>query len=81
MGGSQPSSDAPTHLVLYRAFPEVGAVVHTHSRWATAWAQAERPIPALGTTHADYFGGEIPCTRPADEGPRSRVRTRRLPAT
>ena len=50
--------------MLYRAFPEVGAVVHTHSRWATAWAQAERPIPALGTTHADYFGGEIPCTRP-----------------
>ena len=64
MGGWQPSSDAPTHLVLYREFPEVGAVVHTHSRWATAWAQAERPIPALGTTHADYFGGEIPCTRP-----------------
>jgi L-ribulose-5-phosphate 4-epimerase len=50
--------------VLYREFPEVGAVVHTHSRWATAWAQAERPIPALGTTHADYFGGDIPCTRP-----------------
>ena len=63
-GGMAPSSDAPTHLVLYREFPEVGAVVHTHSRWATAWAQAERPIPALGTTHADYFGGEIPCTRP-----------------
>jgi L-ribulose-5-phosphate 4-epimerase len=63
-GGLQPSSDAPTHLVLYRAFREVGAVVHTHSRWATAWAQAERPIPALGTTHADYFGGEIPVTRP-----------------
>jgi L-ribulose-5-phosphate 4-epimerase len=63
-GGLQPSSDAPTHLVLYRELPEIGAVVHTHSRWATAWAQAERPIPALGTTHADYFGGEIPCTRP-----------------
>jgi L-ribulose-5-phosphate 4-epimerase len=63
-GGLQPSSDAPTHLVLYRAWPEIGAVVHTHSRRATAWAQAERPIPALGTTHADYFGGEIPCTRP-----------------
>jgi len=62
-GGMAPSSDAPTHLVLYREFPEVGAVVHTHSRWATAWAQAERPIPVLGTTHADYFGGEIPCTR------------------
>lgn len=64
VGGLAPSSDAPTHLVLYRAFPEVGAVVHTHSRCATAWAQAERPIPALGTTHADHFGGEIPCTRP-----------------
>jgi L-ribulose-5-phosphate 4-epimerase len=63
-GGLQPSSDAPTHLVLYRALPGIGAVVHTHSRWATAWAQAERPIPALGTTHADYFGGAIPCTRP-----------------
>ena len=62
--GLQPSSDTPTHLVLYRELPEIGAVVHTHSRWATAWAQAERPIPALGTTHADYFGGEIPCTRP-----------------
>jgi len=63
-GGLQPSSDAPTHLVLYRELPDIGAVVHTHSRWATAWAQAERSIPALGTTHADYFGGEIPCTRP-----------------
>jgi len=62
-GELQPSSDAPTHLALYRAFPEVGAVVHTHSRWATVWAQAERSIPVLGTTHADYFGGEIPCTR------------------
>jgi L-ribulose-5-phosphate 4-epimerase len=63
-GRLAPSSDAPTHLVLYRDLPGIGAVVHTHSRWATAWAQAERPIPALGTTHADYFGGEIPCTRP-----------------
>jgi L-ribulose-5-phosphate 4-epimerase len=63
-GGLVPSSDAPTHLVLYRELPEIGAVVHTHSPWATAWAQAERPIPVLGTTHADYFGGEIPCTRP-----------------
>jgi len=67
-GGLQPSSDAPTHVALYRAFPEVGAVVHTHSRWATVWAQAERPIPVLGTTHADYFGGEIPCTRPLTTG-------------
>ena len=66
-GDLAPSSDAPTHLVLYQRFPEVGAIVHTHSRWATVWAQAERPIPVLGTTHADYFGGEIPCTRPLTE--------------
>jgi L-ribulose-5-phosphate 4-epimerase len=63
LAGLAPSSDAPTHLAIYRAFPGAGAVVHTHSRWATAWAQAERPIPALGTTHADHFGGAIPCTR------------------
>jgi L-ribulose-5-phosphate 4-epimerase len=62
-GHLRPSSDAPTHLELYRGFPDVGGIVHTHSPWATAWAQAERPIPALGTTHADYFEGEIPCTR------------------
>ena len=58
------SSDTPTHLVLYKAFPDIGGVVHTHSRWATAWAQAGLGIPACGTTHADYFYGEIPCTRP-----------------
>jgi L-ribulose-5-phosphate 4-epimerase len=58
-----PSSDTPTHLVLYRAFPKIGGIVHTHSPWATSWAQAGRGIPALGTTHADYFYGEIPCTR------------------
>ena len=58
-----PSSDTPTHLVLYRAFPHIGGIVHTHSPWATAWAQAGRAIPALGTTHADYFYGEVPCTR------------------
>ncbi len=63
-GGLKPSSDAPTHLQLYKAFPEVGGIVHTHSRWATVFAQAGRGIPALGTTHADYFYGEIPCTRP-----------------
>lgn len=63
-GKLHPSSDAPTHLVLYKAFPDVGGVVHTHSRWATAWAQAGMGIPACGTTHADYFYGEIPCTRP-----------------
>ena len=62
-GKLKPSSDLPTHLVLYRAFPEVGGIVHTHSRWATLWAQAGRGIPAYGTTHADYFYGEIPCTR------------------
>lgn len=62
-GGLRPSSDTPTHLELYRAFPEIGGVVHTHSRWATIFAQAGKGIPALGTTHADDFYGEIPCTR------------------
>lgn len=62
-GELKPSSDTPTHLVLYRAFPQVGGIVHTHSPWATSWAQAGKPIPALGTTHADYFYGEIPVTR------------------
>ena len=63
-GRLKPSSDTPTHLVLYRAFPDIGGIVHTHSRWATVFAQAGISIPALGTTHADYFYGEIPCTRP-----------------
>lgn len=62
-GNRKPSSDTPTHLALYRAFPEIGGIVHTHSRWATSWAQAGRGIPAYGTTHGDYFYGEIPCTR------------------
>jgi L-ribulose-5-phosphate 4-epimerase len=62
-GDLRPSSDTPTHLALYRAFPLIGGVVHTHSPWATTWAQAGRSIPAFGTTHADYFYGEIPCTR------------------
>jgi len=62
-GKLKPSSDTPTHLVIYRNFHQVGGVVHTHSRWATSWAQAGKGIPALGTTHADYFYGEIPCTR------------------
>lgn len=62
-GSFKPSSDTPTHLELYKAFPEIGGVVHTHSPWATAWAQAGRGIPPMGTTHADYFYGEIPCTR------------------
>lgn len=63
-GKWKPSSDTPTHLELYKAFPNIGGVVHTHSRHATAWAQAGRSIPAYGTTHADYFYGAIPCTRP-----------------
>lgn len=62
-GALRPSSDTATHLVLYRAFPGVGGIVHTHSLHATAWAQACRSIPALGTTHADYWNGTIPCTR------------------
>ncbi|MBT3384434.1 MAG: L-ribulose-5-phosphate 4-epimerase [Prolixibacteraceae bacterium] len=62
-GNLKPSSDAQTHLVLYRQFENIGGVVHTHSEWATSWAQAGKGIPAIGTTHADYFNGEIPCTR------------------
>ena len=62
-GKYKPSSDTPTHLELYRAFQNIGGVVHTHSRWATSFAQAGMGIPPLGTTHADYFYGEIPCTR------------------
>jgi len=62
-GDLKPSSDTATHLVLYKNFPNIGGVVHTHSPWATSWAQAGRAIPAFGTTHADYFYGEIPCTR------------------
>lgn len=61
-GSLKPSSDLPTHLELYRSFPHIGGVIHTHSTWATIWAQACRGIPALGTTHADYFPGEVPCT-------------------
>jgi L-ribulose-5-phosphate 4-epimerase len=62
-GTLRPSSDAPTHLVLYRRFPDVGGVVHTHSPYATAWAQAGRELPCLGTTHADHFRGAVPVTR------------------
>ena len=62
-GRLNPSSDTPTHLELYRRFVNIGGIVHTHSRWATVYAQARRGIPALGTTHGDYFYGEIPCTR------------------
>ena len=62
-GKWKPSSDTPTHLELYKAFPDCGGIVHTHSRWATTFAQAGRDIPAMGTTHGDYFYGDIPCTR------------------
>lgn len=62
-GTMRPSSDTPTHIVLYNVFKEIGGIVHTHSPWATSWAQAGKAIPAMGTTHADYFYGEIPCTR------------------
>ena len=62
-GKWKPSSDTPTHLALYRAFPAMGGIVHTHSRWATTFAQAGRGIPPMGTTQGDYFYGEIPCTR------------------
>ncbi len=62
-GSLRPSSDTPTHLALYNALQDIGGIVHTHSTHATAWAQAGREIPALGTTHADYFYGPIPCTR------------------
>lgn len=62
-GMYKPSSDAPTHLALYKAFTDIGGIVHTHSTWATVWAQANQSIPCYGTTHADYFYGEIPCTR------------------
>ncbi|GBC96540.1 L-ribulose-5-phosphate 4-epimerase SgbE [bacterium HR16] len=63
-GNLRPSSDTPTHLVLYQRFEGIGGVVHTHSRYATAWAQAVRPLPCFGTTHADAFYGAVPCTRP-----------------
>jgi L-ribulose-5-phosphate 4-epimerase len=62
-GDLKPSSDTPTHLVLYRAFKDIGGVVHTHSLYATAWAQARRSIPSYGTTQADYWYGDVPCTR------------------
>jgi L-ribulose-5-phosphate 4-epimerase len=67
VGRLRPSSDTPTHLELYRNFPNIGGIVHTHSEWATSWAQAGRAVPAFGTTHADYFYGEVPCTRELTE--------------
>ena len=63
-GSYKPSSDTATHVLLYKAFPSIGGIVHTHSSWATSFAQAGRALPALGTTHGDYFYGEVPCTRP-----------------
>ena len=62
-GSYKPSSDTATHIILYKNFPDIGGVVHTHSEWATIWSQTGQAIPALGTTHADYFYGDIPCTR------------------
>ncbi|MBN2604628.1 MAG: L-ribulose-5-phosphate 4-epimerase [Bacilli bacterium] len=62
-GSLRPSSDTPTHLEMYRNYPEIGGVVHTHAVWATSWAQSGRAIPVYGTTHCDYFYGDIPCTR------------------
>jgi L-ribulose-5-phosphate 4-epimerase len=67
-GTLRPSSDLPTHLVLYRAIPSIGGVAHTHSDYATAWAQARRPIPCFGTTHADYFHGSVPVTESLTDG-------------
>lgn len=66
-GKLKPSSDTPTHVELYKAFPSIGGIVHTHSTYATAWAQAGCDIPNIGTTHADYFSGDIPCTRDMTE--------------
>lgn len=66
-GKLRPSSDLPTHAALYRAFPSIGGIAHTHSEYATAWAQARKPIPCFGTTHADYFHGPIPVTEPMSQ--------------
>jgi len=66
-GTLRPSVDTATHLVLYKEFSEIGGVVHTHSAWATIWAQAQKPIPCVGGTHADHFFGKVPCTRPLTE--------------
>jgi L-ribulose-5-phosphate 4-epimerase len=66
-GDLNPSSDTPTHLKLYQSFPDIGGIVHTHSRWATIFSQAGQPVKAYGTTQADYFYGEVPCTRAMTE--------------
>lgn len=62
-GGLRPSTDTATHLEIYKAFPQIGSVIHTHSKWATIWAQMRTDMPCLGTTHADFFAGSVPCTR------------------
>ncbi|URZ02283.1 L-ribulose-5-phosphate 4-epimerase [Clostridium felsineum] len=66
-GKLRPSSDTPTHIELYKKYRDIGGIVHTHSSWATSWAQSGKSIPVMGTTHADYFYGEIPCTRKLSE--------------
>lgn len=66
-GNFKPSTDTPTHLYLYKEYPSIGGVVHTHSSYATSWAQAGRDIPAFGTTHADHYHGSVPCTRPMSD--------------
>ncbi len=66
-GKYNPSSDTPTHVVLYNAFPKIGGIVHTHSSWATSWHRPAAPIPCYGTTHADYIYGEVPCVRNLDK--------------
>lgn len=66
-GVLRPSSDLPTHLILYKSFPQIGGISHTHSEYATAWAQARQPIPCFGTTHADYFRGPVPVTEPLSD--------------
>ena len=80
-GDLRPSSDTPTHLALYRRFPGIGGVVHTHSTGRDRWAQAGRPIPPLGTTHADHFHGAVPVTRAAHATPRSRANTSTRPGS
>jgi len=62
-GSFKPSTDTPTHLFLYKAYPSIGGIVHTHSSYATSWAQADKAIPPFGTTHADHYYGKVPCTR------------------
>ena len=76
-GDYNPSSDTETHVVLYNRFPKIGGIVHTHSPWATSWAQAGRGIPCYGTTHADYLYGEVPCVRNLTEKEEYRCPDRR----